>query len=191
MCHPSVQWRLWRAVKHWAAQPRLQAFFQAFMPSHLPPHWAQLCLFVLLDPLLICSSIILVLQNPLLMAHTPPHRLLSPCPMPAPPPLFTPLLGQRSSSTSLMALSALRHSTQFPSFACCLPANRDWWGGTNRCEPWPSSGAYRTGPRSLTSLLRYCCPQQTGRKRKWGMQELKETEIRLLLSRAPQSNEVS
>ena len=83
-------------------------------------------------------------------AHTPLYRPLFLCPSSIPPPSLTPILGQESDSTSSMALSALRHCTV--SFACCPPANRDWWEGTNRFEMWPSSGAHRTRPRSLTSL---------------------------------------
>ena len=61
----------------------------------------------------------------------------------------------------LLDSPSLHCDTLFPSVACCPPANRDWWGGTDRCETRPSSGAHRTRPRSLTSLSQLHSPQQT------------------------------
>ncbi len=156
------------------------------MPSHLHPCWDQLWLFVLLDLLLNYPSIILVLQNPpLTCTSSTPQAVAS-----LSQPLSSHLFWARDPAPAPRQPS-LHCDTSFPSDACRPPANRDWWGGTDRCETWPSSGAHRTRPRSLTSLLRCRFPQQTGSRRERGMQELKDREIRLLLSWAPQPNEVS
>lgn len=119
------------------------ASFQAFMPSHRPPRWELWRLFVYLDRLL---------NWPLFYPH-PPHPPL-PCACCTPQPVVslshatfplllflpTPLLVQRSSSSSLTAVSALRHSLS----------------GSRRAqrETRPSSGGCRTRPRSLTRPCR-------------------------------------
>lgn len=79
---------------------------------------------------------------------------------------------------------SLHCDTLFPSFALCPPAS----GGEDRItvRHGPSSGAHRTRPRSLASLSCHRFPQQTGGDR--GMQELKEREMRLLLSLTSEEN---
>lgn len=114
------------------------------------------------------------------------------CCSPVPAPLHLPsshLFWARDPAPAPRQPS-LHCDTSFPSVACCPPANLDWWGGTDRCETWPSSGAHRTRPRSLTLLLRYRFPQQTGRRRERGMQELKEREIRVGLHSRMRSREL-
>lgn len=80
VCRPSVQWWLWRAVKHWAAQPRLWPPPRPLCPlisfpteitsdslSSLTHSWT-------IPPL---SSSYRTLPS---CARTPPHRLSFPCP---------------------------------------------------------------------------------------------------------------
>ncbi len=109
-----------KSSKTFNSTAQIAGSFQALMPSHLLPHWDQLWVFVLLDPLLNYLSPLLSSCRTLPSCiHTPPRRLSFPHPSDAPPPLLTPLLGHRSGAGSSTALSALR---QFVPIRCLLPA---------------------------------------------------------------------
>ena len=138
---------------------QIAASFQAFMPSHLPPRRDHLWLIVLLDLLLNYPSIIL----PSRAQPSTPQACRSPAPATLRLPFLAALFWGPEIRLRLRLLDSpsLHCDTLFPSVACCPPANRDWWGGTDRCETRPSSGAHRTRPRSLTSLSQLHSPQQT------------------------------
>jgi len=136
-----------------------------FMPPRLLPHRDHFGPFVLFDLLLNSSPIMLPSH-----AYAPPHRLSVPRPSPSPPHISS---GPQT-RLRLLDSPSLHCDTSFPSAACCPPANRDWCGGMDRCETWPSSGARRTAGqgRSHHSVLLQPTANMEGERE---MQELKET----------------
>ncbi|TNN76085.1 hypothetical protein EYF80_013616 [Liparis tanakae] len=136
---------------------QIAASFQAFMPPRLLPHNRDhFGLFVLFDLLLNCSPIMpqslpLTCIRSTPQAAGPPSLTIPTAPPPHRPPASHLLWA--TDPAPAPPQRSLHCDTSFPSAACCPPANRDWCGGMDRWETWPSSGARRTRPRPQHPLF--------------------------------------
>lgn len=184
---PVVHCRLWSAVKHSASAALTVASFQAFMSARLLPCWDQLWLFVLLDPLLNCPSIILTLPS-----HATPPTLLHPngCCYTVPATLRLPSSHLPLDPALPQPCTALRHSVPI---LCPLPACSPGglWGThthkkNDHCGTWPILWSLQNQAK-VTHITLAPSPTSNGERRR--VAGVKGKRDKLPLSWTSQLNE--
>lgn len=181
-----------KSSKTFTAQ--IAASFQAFMPSHLLPHWDQLWLFVLLDLLLNYPSIILILPNPPLTCTRSTLQAVVP---PASQRRFHlsllttssgPEISSSSSSTAPLCTATLR-SRPLPAARLLIGIGGEEQIAVRHGRPLEPTKPGQGHSHHSCATASHSKQGDGERARDAGVKG--KREIRLPLSEAPQSNEVS